>query len=138
MTLLRNKIFSSTIRFYFFPFKPCSWLPLAPVLPSVLHNIVLSACLPSLITGEVEVRMQQSEANRFSFGSGKDFPCQGYIHCSLAHPAQTVPHCNLTFFCQNIFTPNITMYIIVLFCNCYQTTVIEGIKCWICLLTRSI
>lgn len=135
MALLTDKIFSLTIRFYFYPFKDCLWLPLAPVLPSVLHNIVLSACLPSLITGEVEVRMQQSEANRFSFGSGKDFPCQGYIHCSLAHPAQTVPHCNLTFFCQNIFTPNITLYITVLFCGCYQTTVMKEIKFWICSLT---
>lgn len=65
----------------------CPWSPPPSVPPSVLHNIVLSACLPSLIITEVEVRTQQSEANRFSFGPGKDFPCQGYTHCCRAHPA---------------------------------------------------
>lgn len=72
----------SSIFFFFSFWKYFPWLPPPSIPPSVLHNIVLSACLASLITGEVEVRMQQSEANRFSFGSGKDFPTSG-IHALL-------------------------------------------------------
>lgn len=90
-----DKCFNFSHQFFFlslFSFrKYFPWLPPPSVPPSVLHNIALSACLPSLITGEVEVRMQQSEANRFSFGPGKDFPCQGFTHCCWAHPARAVP-----------------------------------------------
>lgn len=98
---------------FFFSFRKCfPWLPPPSIPPSVLHNIVLSACLPSLITGEVEVRMQQSEANRFSFGPGKDFPCQGYTHCCWAHPARAVPLSTPAFYCQNIFTTDVTPFVI--------------------------
>lgn len=99
---------------FFFPFLKvsCPRLPPPSVPPSVLHNIVLSACLPSLISGEVEVRMQQSEANRFSFGSGQDFPGQGYTHCARARPARPAPLAAPAFHCQNIFTTDVTLFVI--------------------------
>lgn len=56
--------------------------------------------------------MQQSEANRFSFGPGKDFPCQGYTHCCWAHPARAVPLSTPAFYCQNIFTTDVTPFVI--------------------------
>lgn len=103
-----DKYFNFSHQFFFLSLflfqKYFPWLPPPSVPPSVLHNIALSACLPSLITGEVEVRMQQSEANRFSFGPGKDFPCQGYTHCCWAHPARAVPLSTPALYCQNIFS----------------------------------
>lgn len=54
----------------------------------------------------MEVRIQQSEANRFSFGSRQAFPCHSYTHCcSLAHPAPTLPLSAVTFFCQYSLCP---------------------------------
>lgn len=58
------------------------WLPPPSVPPSVWHNIVLSACLPSLISSELEVRMHQSEANRFSFRAWQGFLPSG-LHARL-------------------------------------------------------
>lgn len=146
MTRLTN-ILISLISFFSFLFfiplrKYFPWLPPPSVPPSVLHNIVLFACLPSLITGEVEVRMQQSEANRFSFGPGKDFPCQGYTHCCWAHPARAAPLSTPAFYCQNIFTTDVTRVRYLLFSSHDYATVMTEVNAQpqnilVCLLTCS-